>query len=99
LGERKRQEEAARAEARRIADLETLARREAQAWQEVESLIEKSQAASYQQAVQLLTRLRDLAAHQGQNTAFRERLDRLQERYSRRQAFIKRLRDAGLLKR
>jgi hypothetical protein len=96
LGARRRRETAAQAEARRIADLQALAGREDQAWQQVESLVEKGTGKSYDEAVQLLRKLRDLAAYQGQPAAFQERMDGISQRYSRRQALVKRLQRAGL---
>jgi len=96
LRERKRREQAAQAEAKRIAELEALARRGESAWQEVDALIQKSQAKPYDEAVQLLLKLRDLARHQGQELVFQQRLNRIYEQYSRRSALLRRLRSVGL---
>jgi hypothetical protein len=95
--ERVRRRRAAEAEARRIADLEALARREAQAWAEVETLIERMQPKPYDEAVELLVKLRDLAEHQGRKEAFHQRVDDIFERYRRRPSLLHRLHDAGLL--
>jgi len=94
--ERKRRECAAQAEARRIVELEALARRGEDAWQEVDALIQKSQAKTYDEAVQLLLKLRDLARHQGQETVFQQRLNRICGQYSRRSGLLRRLRNVGL---
>jgi hypothetical protein len=96
LRERKRKEQAAQAEARRIRELEALAKREAQTWEEVEALIQQSRAKAYKEAAQLLVKLQELAIYQGQETAFQQRLNRIYEQYSRRSALLRRLRDAGL---
>jgi CTP:molybdopterin cytidylyltransferase MocA len=95
----KRRQAAAQAEAKRRADLEALARRETQAWDEVETFIQGATATSYQEAVGLLARLRDLAAQRGQPAAFQERLDQIYTRYRQRSALVKRLRQAGLVER
>ena len=94
--ERKRRECAAQVEARRIVELEALARRGEDAWQEVDALIQKSQAKTYDEAVQLLLKLRDLARHQGQETVFQQRLNRICGQYSRRSGLLRRLRDVDL---
>ena len=52
------------AEKRRIKELTQLAKREAQAWQEVETLIQRSQAKAYDEAVKQLLKLRELAEFQ-----------------------------------
>jgi hypothetical protein len=73
-----------------------LARREPEAWAEVESLIEQMQARPYDDAVALLIKLRDLARHQGEEAVFQVRINHLYQKYSRRSALIRRMRDAGL---
>jgi hypothetical protein len=57
LREQRRRERAAAAEAKRIAELNALARREDEAWREVDALIQQSQAKAYDEAVRLLKRL------------------------------------------
>ncbi|MBL7063197.1 MAG: hypothetical protein ISS49_03170 [Anaerolineae bacterium] len=97
LRERKRREHAARAEAGRIAELEALARRGEDAWQEIDALIQKSQAKPYDEAVRLLVRLKELALHQGQEAAFQARMARISDQYKRRHSLIKRFRKARLV--
>jgi hypothetical protein len=94
--ERRRRERAARAEAKRIAELEALAKRGDAAWREVDALIQQSQAQAYDQAVRLLGKLKELAEYQKQEAVFQERLGRVCELCSRRSALMKRLRQAGL---
>jgi len=84
------------AAARRIQELEALAKREGEVWDEVELLVQKPQAQTYDQAVKLLVQLRDLAAHQNRDGAFQERVARIYERYSRRKGLIERMRKAML---
>lgn len=79
-----------------IQELEALAQREARAWDEVEVWIQKSQAQTYDQAVELLVKLRDLAEHQNRSAAFQEKMNRIYDQYSRRSSFMKRLQKAGL---
>ncbi len=94
--ERERRRRAAEAEARRIGELEALARREAETWAEVGALIEQMQAKAYDEAVRLLIKLRDLARHQGEEVAFQQRLNGIYERYNRRSGLLGRLREVGL---
>jgi uncharacterized Zn finger protein len=90
------EQQAAEAEARRIRDLEALAKRETKAWAKVEALIEKMQGRAYDEAVQLLFQLRDLADYRGQEAAFQEHLKKIYEQYNRRPALLGRLRKARL---
>jgi hypothetical protein len=96
--EHRRQAATAAAEARRIAGLEALAQRGEAAWDEVDALIQQDQAKPYDEAVNLLVKLRDLAEYQGQQTVFQARLNRIHDAYSRRSALMWRLRNAGLAK-
>jgi hypothetical protein len=93
LEQLKQQEKAA---IKRQKDIKALAPRESQAWEEVDMLIEKAQAKSYDMAVELLDLLRDLAAEQNNFISFQRRLDRIYENYSRRAVLIKRLQKVGL---
>jgi hypothetical protein len=97
LRERRRREQAAEAEARRIAELQALAEREDEAWRKVDALIQQSQAKPYDEAVRLLKKLKDLAEYQNRPSAFEEHLDQIRDRYGRRHALMRRLRDAGLI--
>lgn len=91
--EKRRQQEA---EAKRIEELQTLAKREAQVWQQVESLIQKAQSKSYDEAVKLLVKLRDLAEYQNGLPVFQERLNQIYEQYSNRSGLKRRLQEVGL---
>jgi hypothetical protein len=86
----------ATAEAKRIEDLQEFAPRAAQAWRDVQALIEQKQARPYDEAVALLVKLRDLAVFQDRLPEFQTRLASLQTRYANRPAFQERLRKAGL---
>jgi len=92
-----KQRAAEAAEARRIAELEAFAPREAEAWQEVVAFIEEKKPASYDKAVALLCRLRDLAGYQGRMADFQARVADLQARYANRPALRERLQRARLL--
>jgi hypothetical protein len=85
------------AEAKRIAELQAFAQREAEAWGDVLALIEEKKAASYNKAVALLVKLRDLADYQGRVTDFQTRVAGLQERYANRPALRERLQRARLI--
>jgi hypothetical protein len=91
--EKRRQQEA---EAKRIEELQALAKREAQVWQQVESLFQKAQSKSYDEAVKLLVKLRDLAEYQNRLPVFQERLNQIYEQYSNRSGLKRRLQEVGL---
>jgi hypothetical protein len=88
---------AAAAEAKRIQELQAFAPRETEAWREVVALIEEKKAASYDKAVALLVKLRDLADYQGHVADFQTRVADLQERYANRPALRDRLQQARLV--
>lgn len=93
-GERaRRQKEAAAARQRH---LDALAKRESQAWAEVEALIATRKSKAYDQAVELLCDLRDLAERQQRLPEALSRLDELNRRHGRKYALIRRLEAAGL---
>jgi len=98
VAERRRKAEAAAAEARRIAGLEALAERGDEVWDEVEALIQRRQGKYYDEAVQLLKKLRDLAEYQRQTMAFQARLNRIHDEHSRKSSLKRRLKNAGLTK-
>lgn len=85
------------AEARRIQELQALAAREDEAWREVVMLIEKKTGPTYDKAVDLLLRLRDLADYQGRMVEFHARVTDLQRRYAGRSALQRRLWRSGLV--
>lgn len=91
-----RRKQAEEAETKRIQELEVLAPRSDQAWQEVETLIQKSQSKAYDEAVQLLAKLRELAMYQGQEAIFQQRLNQIYRQYSSRTSLLRRLRQLGL---
>jgi predicted nucleic acid-binding protein len=98
---RLRQEEERRqqaeAEARRIKDLQDFAPRAAQAWRDVQALIEEKKARPYDEAMALLVKLRDLAVFQNRLAEFQTRLAALQAQHANRPAFQERLRKARLV--
>ncbi len=97
LREQEAQRHREEAEKRRIEDLKKLAKRERQAWQEVEALIQRSyQAKAYDEAVDRLLKLRELAEFQNTQADFRKRASQLRERYQSRHSFIKRLERVGI---
>jgi uncharacterized Zn finger protein len=67
-----------------------------QAWQEVEALIQHSHAKAYDEAVELLLKLRALAEFQNTQLNFKQRLSQLQEKYRSRHSLIQRLERVGL---
>ena len=93
--ERARQErEAAEARERHLT---SLARREAEAWGEVEALIATKQPGKYDAAVALLKDLRELAVRSGRREEVERRLGRLHEQHAKKPSLIARLRAVGLV--
>jgi hypothetical protein len=88
---------AAAAEAKRIAELQAFAAHETEAWRDVLALIEEKKAASYDKALALLVKLRDLAVYQDRLPDFQTQVAGLQERYANRPALRERLQRARLI--
>lgn len=94
--EERRQAEAARQ--RHLREMEELARREPEIWQEVTRLLETSYSTRhYDEATQHLLKLRQLAEHRGSLPAFQERIDELVQRYRRRTSLLARFRKKQLI--
>ncbi|HEX6386525.1 MAG TPA: hypothetical protein VF177_17780 [Anaerolineae bacterium] len=87
---------AAEAEAQRIRELEALAPKAEDMWTFAEQLIQQGNSRAYDEAVQLLVKLHDLAIHKGTEAAYAKRLRRIRATYSRRQALLRRLDEASL---
>jgi hypothetical protein len=95
-GDARRRQEAERKAAARARYLDGLAAREDELWREVDALIETKRGKEYDQAVRVLSDLRDLSAHQGRPAVFAARLGPLRERYAKRSSLVQRLDRAGL---
>ncbi len=100
--EERRAEEAKRKEAERLRKaqeaaraqrvrLDSIRRRGARVWDEVEREIGYKSASSYDRAVELLVDLRALARETGAAVAFANRLQSIRERHERKRRFIERL--------
>jgi hypothetical protein len=93
--EERRQAEAA--EKRRIEEFQRLAKREAQVWATLETLLQHSyQSKAYDDTVAQLIQLRELAEFQHTQAEFQKRVQRLASQYRSRSSFIARLQKAGL---
>ena len=98
--EKLRQAESRRqAEARRkrhIAEMQELAKRETQTWQEVENLLQSGYTVrNYDDATALLSKLQQLSEFQGTRTNFETCVRELSERYKKRIALIERWKRKG----
>ncbi|MBI2909061.1 MAG: hypothetical protein HYX92_15565 [Chloroflexi bacterium] len=82
--------------ARRAQYLDSLAGREEELWLRIESLVKERQPKTYDQAVQLLKDLRDLAARKSSADAFQARLNQLRQRHAKKDTFVRRLDEAEL---
>lgn len=94
--EQSKQREEQAAEALRIRELETFAQRETAAWEDVDALIQRATSKSYDEVVQLLLKLRDLADYQNQQANFLTRIKQLHDQYSSRSGLKKRLLQVNL---
>lgn len=84
-----------RAEAERIAYLETLVGQENRLWAEIEKLASTKQSKHYDTAVRLIEDLRDLARRKG-NGGFKARVDIFCAAHSRQPALLERISKADL---
>ncbi|CAM5494885.1 hypothetical protein [Streptomyces canus] len=100
--EHTRQQEQARAQARRAehlareSHLDRLAENAEQTWQDVANLIRKKQPRPYDTAVTLLKDLREVHDRAGTPEEFTRRLDNLREQHRGKPSLMRRLTDAGL---
>jgi hypothetical protein len=97
--ERKAAEQEKRERARtttRVKYLDKLAGREAQIWEQVDTLVQTKQPNNYDRAVSHIVDLRDLAARRGQQVHFDAALERLRVNHSAKPTFLRRLLDATL---
>jgi hypothetical protein len=83
-------------EAERQKRLGGLVGREAALWDQIEALIAAHQAKKYEEAVDLVRDLADLAARQGTAADFRSRYLALRDRHSTKRSLLARLNDAGI---
>ena len=90
----RREQEAAATREKRLA---ILARREPEAWRQVDALIATKRPGDYDAAVCLLKDLADLGQEHGRQAEVRDRLAQLRQKHSRKPSLIQRLKAAGLL--
>jgi len=83
-------------EAERQKHLDGLVGREAALWDQIEALIAVHQAKKYEEAVDLVRDLADLAARQGTAADFRSRYRALRDRHSTKRSLLARLDKAGI---
>ena len=95
--EQKRLEkERQQAEAARRKHLEKVAKVEDAYWERVPQLIEQKRANAYDEAVNILKDLHDLAAQRGELSSFQARMRDIQETYPTLRGLHRRLQNAGL---
>jgi hypothetical protein len=91
-----RRRQQAKAERKRMQELDELAKREESTWLWVDSLIEQKQAKPYDEAVALLIKLRDLAVYQNRLPDFERRIAAIKGHCERRPSLMERFRKARL---
>lgn len=99
VAQRRADEQARRERARTAArqrHLAALARRQDQAWKQVDAAIATRQSARYDEAVELLKDLRAVSAAAQRLDAFDHRLGDLRQRHAKKRAFLQRLERADL---
>ena len=97
--EQKAREEQRRARAEAAArekHLASLHGREANLWRRAEALVQTKRPKEYDQAVDLLRDLRDLAAREADASEFAARLGEFRQRHAPKRSLLERLRRAGL---
>jgi len=93
---RKAQEQA-EAKAKRQQYLKSLKPREAKLWDTIHELIARKQASSYDQVVQHLIDLRDLAELEGNTKLFQTRLWQIENNHANLPGLLRRMREAKLI--
>ena len=76
--------------------MEALTGQQEAKWTEALRLIETGQTKAYDEAVDILRDLRDLAEYQQRSATFRSQIQKVHQQYSRRSGLLNRLRGAGL---
>ncbi|MGA0200912.1 MAG: hypothetical protein ACO3NK_17675, partial [Prochlorotrichaceae cyanobacterium] len=95
LARKAREEETATRERRQY--LESLKPQQEQIWKTIESIISRNKQQSYDEAVQHLIKLRDLATLEGNAVEFQAKLQKLQTTYSKCSGLLRRIDAANLL--
>ncbi len=90
----RREQEAAATREKRLA---SLARREPEAWRQVDALIATKRPQDYDAAVYLLKDLADLGEKRGRQAEVRDHLAQLRREHARKPALLQRLKAVGLL--
>lgn len=93
----RKKEAASAAEAKHKAEMQALAARGDEAWQEVDELIKTSKSKAYDQAVALLEKLHALALEQDQVAIFESRVEHIRKQYGRRSSLMRLMKDAQLV--
>ncbi len=97
MHERRKLEEKRQAEAARAKKMDALASQEAQLWKQVSDLVERRNPQSYDEAVNILKDLRELARYQNRLSEFQKKMMELQERYPTLRGLHSRMKTAKLL--
>ncbi len=97
-GELEAAEKRRQAEERRkahVAEMQNLAKRETQTWQEIETLLQGRTTKAYDEATALLVKLQQLAEFQETQVLFRQQIHSLAERFKGRTSLIARWKAKG----
>ncbi len=97
IAERRRAAERKQAEIKRLKKLEKVAQQEAALWARIPGLIAQKRAKAYDNAVNILKDLHDLAKHQGRSAEFRERMVAIKNEHPTLRGLHRRMEKARLL--
>ena len=81
----------------RLKKLENIAQQQEQLWARLPRLIEQKKASTYDEALNILRDLRDLAVHQQRMTEFQDKLAAIRSQYPTSQGLNRRLKEARLV--
>ena len=95
--EKRLEEQSREAEATRLKELEQLAFREDQVWENVDSLIAGKKSKLYDEAIGLLKGLQALAKHKGNTGEFHKHVTSIKKTYPNRSGLISRINSAQLM--
>ena len=96
LSELKKEQQRKKAEQARLRRLKKLAKQESELWEKVFQLIDRKQAKAYDEAIDILLQLRELAEHLKEVNRFESMLDKIHQDYSRLSGLKARLTRVGL---
>ena len=97
IAQQRREAEREQAEIERLKKLEETVRHEGELWARLADLIEQKKANAYEEAIDILKALRDLAIYQNRSSEFRQKMVAIKNQHPTLQGLLKRMKNAGLI--